>query len=401
VDHNFRADDVQVTVTAVDVQGKVVPVTDYAAYLSDRGNWTTTGDTHVAKITYSTDAIYTFDITYADTFDSVVAGSVTVGNFGKDSGGNVTASFMESHSIGAGAMTVKFSDPYGLIGSVFSVRDVVMYYDFDGAPDAKYGGYTADASVWDSATFKPGQIILKSGSMAGTFTNEKAISFQYAGRYAIENANNEKSINYSIEWTTANGTEIVASSKTPNGAYAVEVWSKKVAVNITAVTPNTKVPTRITYSSIGSYTLTEEKTNTIDAANNSVTAYAKASTSSEASGVGNGDAGFVCPTVTFAASGVDSTTKISFTIPKGSSTKDISVSLTGTAGGTCTLGSTKVVDEKSGCVTNTVYGYYGHNPGQNETVRISVVTVVYNGFSFEAQLEKAIIIDNPSSVNQK
>jgi len=348
------------------------------------------------------------DITYADTFDSVVAGSVTVGNFGKDSGGNVTASFMESHSIGAGAMTVKFSDPYGLIGSVFSVRDVVMYYDFDGAPDAKYGGYTADASVWDSATFKPGQIILKSGSMAGTFTNEKAISFQYAGRYTIENANNEKSINYSVEWTTANGTEIVASSKTPNGAYAVEVWSKKVAVNITAVNPNAQIYTKITYSTIGTYTLAEPKTNTIDAANNKVTVYAKAVDAAEtgASGVGTGDAGFVRPTVTFAAAGIDSATKVQFTIPKGigdaknDPTKAISVALTGTTGGTYTLGATAMVDEKSGCVTNTVYGYYGHNSSQG-AITISTVTVVYNGLSFEAQLEKPIIIDNPSSVNQK
>ena len=66
VEHNFRADDVKVTVTARDVQGNPITVTDYAAYLSDRSSWTTTGDTHVAKITYSTDAIYTFDIEYTD-----------------------------------------------------------------------------------------------------------------------------------------------------------------------------------------------------------------------------------------------------------------------------------------------------------------------------------------------
>ena len=66
VDHNFRADDVTVTVTAKDIQGNVVEVTDFAEYLSKRDSWTSNGDTHVAKITYSTDAIYTFDISYAD-----------------------------------------------------------------------------------------------------------------------------------------------------------------------------------------------------------------------------------------------------------------------------------------------------------------------------------------------
>ncbi|MBQ8210271.1 MAG: hypothetical protein IJZ35_06800, partial [Clostridia bacterium] len=32
----------------------------------NRANWTTKGDVHTAKITYSTDAVYTFDIEYAD-----------------------------------------------------------------------------------------------------------------------------------------------------------------------------------------------------------------------------------------------------------------------------------------------------------------------------------------------
>ena len=340
-------------------------------------------------------------ISYAgDAFDSVTDGAVKVGNFGKNSSGNVTSAFMDSHSIAQGAMTVRFSDTYGLIGTVFTVTDITLYYDFEKTPDATYGGYTSAESVWTS--FSPGKLSFTAGDTPGAFTNSAPINFQYAGRYAVENATNDKAIDFTVSWTGADGsTKTANASQAPNGAYAVEVWSKAIAVNITAVTPNTQVPTRITYTSIGSYTLTEEKTNAIDAANNSVTAYAKASTSSEAPGVSTGDAGFVCPTVTFAALGVDSTTKISFTIPKGSSTKDISVSLTGTTGGTYTLGSTKVVDEKSGCVTNTVYGYYGHNPSQNEKVRISSVTVVYKGFSFEAQLEKAIVIDNPSSVNQK
>ena len=66
VEHNFRADDVAAVVTAVDVQGNPVTVSDYAAYLSDRENWTSVGDTHVAQITYSVDAQYTFDIAYTD-----------------------------------------------------------------------------------------------------------------------------------------------------------------------------------------------------------------------------------------------------------------------------------------------------------------------------------------------
>ena len=73
VDHNFRADDIKTTVTAVDVQGNPVAITDYAAYLSDRVNWTSTGDTHVAQITFSADASYTFDIEYSDLIGNAAA----------------------------------------------------------------------------------------------------------------------------------------------------------------------------------------------------------------------------------------------------------------------------------------------------------------------------------------
>lgn len=66
IEHNFRADDVNAVITANDIQGNNVSVTDYAAYLSDKSNWKTDGDVHIATITYSTDAIYTFDVSYSD-----------------------------------------------------------------------------------------------------------------------------------------------------------------------------------------------------------------------------------------------------------------------------------------------------------------------------------------------
>ena len=65
-EHNFRADDVVAKVTAVDVAGGNVAVTDYEKYLSDRTHWTKSGDTYTAIITFGTDANYTFDIAYKD-----------------------------------------------------------------------------------------------------------------------------------------------------------------------------------------------------------------------------------------------------------------------------------------------------------------------------------------------
>lgn len=59
-EHNFRADDVAAEVTAADVTGRNVAVADYAAYLSNRGNWKKDGDVYTATITYPVDANYTF-----------------------------------------------------------------------------------------------------------------------------------------------------------------------------------------------------------------------------------------------------------------------------------------------------------------------------------------------------
>lgn len=65
-EHNFRSDDVAAVVTAKDVVGKDVNVTDYVKYLKDRSSWKKDGDVYTAKITYSRNANYTFDISYKD-----------------------------------------------------------------------------------------------------------------------------------------------------------------------------------------------------------------------------------------------------------------------------------------------------------------------------------------------
>lgn len=77
-EHNFRADDVNVDVIAKNVLGKNVSVANFDAQLRNRDNWkhydekgnevykVTDGNVHVATITYSVDANYTFDIAYTD-----------------------------------------------------------------------------------------------------------------------------------------------------------------------------------------------------------------------------------------------------------------------------------------------------------------------------------------------
>ena len=65
-ENNFRAADVDVVVTAKDISGNKIKTSDYSSYLKQETSWKTKGDVHTAKITYSKDANYTFDISYED-----------------------------------------------------------------------------------------------------------------------------------------------------------------------------------------------------------------------------------------------------------------------------------------------------------------------------------------------
>jgi len=66
-EHNFNAADVVFElIGAKDVIGQDVAVADYAAYLSNKDNWTSNGDVHTAQITFETQAKYEFKMTYSD-----------------------------------------------------------------------------------------------------------------------------------------------------------------------------------------------------------------------------------------------------------------------------------------------------------------------------------------------
>ncbi len=77
-EHNFRADDVELTITAKDIQGKAVNIASkqYSEYAMKRENWTSVGDVHTlntAGMKLDTDAVYTFDIVYDDICDNYAA----------------------------------------------------------------------------------------------------------------------------------------------------------------------------------------------------------------------------------------------------------------------------------------------------------------------------------------
>ena len=71
VEHNFRAEDIVVNVTAKDANKTAIAneadvAKTISDYLKNRSNWTTTDDTHVATVPFTVDAQYNVTIDYSD-----------------------------------------------------------------------------------------------------------------------------------------------------------------------------------------------------------------------------------------------------------------------------------------------------------------------------------------------
>ena len=65
-ERHFRAEDFVAVISAAGVDGTGVGVSDYAAYLKNRSNWTTDGDKHTAVISFSADANYSLELSCKD-----------------------------------------------------------------------------------------------------------------------------------------------------------------------------------------------------------------------------------------------------------------------------------------------------------------------------------------------
>lgn len=65
-EHNFEPEKVEVTLTATDIDGKAIDVSDIASQLTNESVWDSDGDVHTATIKYSDDANYTFSISCTD-----------------------------------------------------------------------------------------------------------------------------------------------------------------------------------------------------------------------------------------------------------------------------------------------------------------------------------------------
>lgn len=65
-EHNFRASEFVATVTAKDVLGNDVTISDFKSYMANKNNWTKNGDEYTLTAKFSVDANYTFTCAYTD-----------------------------------------------------------------------------------------------------------------------------------------------------------------------------------------------------------------------------------------------------------------------------------------------------------------------------------------------
>ena len=307
---------------------------------------------------------------------------------------NITfdGNFMISHTISG--LTATFADFEGeALKEEGAISGVKLKFTYNANPQ-NFGGYSSTSLNSEAGSF---EVELTPDDEKRVFTQSADSTVTYAGTY------NSKLYYYVGESTTeleADGPIITVNSTAPS-----------VIISAVNTDTNTEIPTKIiwTQKTMGlffkgqglEYTLSEEKTNLLDATKNEVTVYAKATTENEGVNVSSGDAGFVHPKLKFKAVGVDESTKVTFVIPKGNADKEITVSLTGTTESSeYTLGSNtgkikEIADGYLG-VTYTVWGYNGHG---DQTIKTVTVTTG-DGIVCTVTLDKPIVIHNPSSVNK-
>ena len=314
----------------------------------------------------TTYVVKTVNIAFKDSSGQAYTGEV----FGKDENGNVTGVFMNSYGVTGIKLTITDWKGKAITG-IQSVTPVITYNG--GSQDL--GGYTSSYSL---------QAEWKTDGSGKDYTLADQ-TLQHAGKYYVNLTYEVNGQTYSV-----------------NRVLNYEVWSVTPTVTITGVGTTASIPTQITWTFGGSflgkgvtYTLTTNKTNSLDTANNTVTVYAEAT---EDVG-GTGDAGFYLPTLKFTVAGVADTSTVKFTIPAGSAS-EVNFSFTGNGENTLTLGKLKKVYERKGtglmgAITYTLYGYSGHGD-----VTINEFTIVHDGVTYTVKLAKPIVIHNPSSVDQ-
>ncbi len=149
---------------------------------------------------------------------TVVLPEGTSKNFGKDSSGNVTGTFMQSHKVSGLSVVIRDFENKQLEG----IKDVKLTFTYVGGSSETNGGYTSTGltSATDGATVT---VLLTADGDSTNYLQRADAALVYAG-------------NYTTTFSYTMGTQVVtlAGETLPENAPVYTVWSKTPTVKITS-----------------------------------------------------------------------------------------------------------------------------------------------------------------------
>ena len=211
-EHNFDASRVVAKVTNKNATGSVG---DYAAYLKNAKNWKTNGNTHTATIRFTTEADYTFNISYSD------------------KAGNKNKAVNYGKSVAPGEFTIDKTAPTKADirinnESVKATKGVAFEKFYRNSVTVKYS-VNCDISGLDNITYqKVDDVVGYSADGSWTAYANTGVKVSPSEKFVIYFRTEDKAGNVTI----INSTGIVVDSKAPTGeTYAPEIDIKPEAAN--------------------------------------------------------------------------------------------------------------------------------------------------------------------------
>ena len=211
-EHNFDASRVVAKVTNKNATGTVG---DYAAYLKNAKNWKTNGNTHTATIRFTTEADYTFNISYSD------------------KAGNKNKAVNYGKSVAPGEFTIDKTAPTKADikinnESVKATKGVAFEKFYRNSVTVKYS-VNCDISGLDNITYqKVDDVAGYSADGSWTAYANTGVKVSPSEKFVIYFRAEDKAGNVTI----INSTGIVVDSKAPTGeTYAPEIDIKPEAAN--------------------------------------------------------------------------------------------------------------------------------------------------------------------------
>ena len=211
-EHNFDASRVVAKVTNKNATGAVG---DYAAYLKNAKNWKTNGNTHTATIRFTTEADYTFNISYSD------------------KAGNKNKAVNYGKSVAPGEFTIDKTAPTKADirinnESVKATKGVAFEKFYRNSVTVKYS-VNCDISGLENITYqKVDDVAGYSADGSWTAYANTGVKVSPSEKFVIYFRAEDKAGNVTI----INSTGIVVDSKAPTGeTYAPEIDIKPEAAN--------------------------------------------------------------------------------------------------------------------------------------------------------------------------